>query len=1240
MKKYLSLSIAFVLMIVSSKAQVEIVSTGTSSAYTLTVPSSFALRNGIQITFKAHTTCVASPTLNVNGTGALTITKEGISSVLSAGDIKAGQVVTLAYDGTGWQMLTQIGNAVASSVSGTTNQVIKFTSATAGGNSQITDDGTNVGVGTTTPAVKFEVFNATNPQMRLKTTAGSGTVFDYSNTSFSILNYDNTPFYIGTGAGGVRMNIQANGDVGIGNGIFTPSAKLHVIGGARITNLVGPGTVVADAAGNLSIAAGGSITGSGTTNYVARWTPTGSQLGIGVLQDNGTNVLPSSNNVSDLGSSPTSWKNMYLDGRLYVLDVPWTSVTVNNTFIGIKGNESITSGLYNLAVGEGSGRAINTGFRNTAVGHRAGELFTGSSDNTLLGNLAGGLTSNLGSNNTLLGSYAGYGVTNTGSDNTFVGTNVGGNTTSGSLNTSIGSNSSYNTTTANNSVYVGYNAGQNVTTGSNNVFIGYNAGLTNATQRTNAIAIGYNATVNADNAMVLGGVGAGAVRVGIGTTTPAENLQISSTSSANISLVGVSTGSNKLYFGSTAFAYFGAVEYHNTNHSMNFWTNNTPNRIFIDINGNVGINNAAPGRRLDVIGDARISSLVGPGTVIADASGNLSVATGGTITGTGTTNYVAKWTPSGTQLGIGLIYDNNSVVGIGTGASPSASRLHVHSTSGNGNLRLTSASTGLLATDGFSVSNDGTTEVVMTQHENANWYFSTNGGSVAMTILPSTNVGVGTITPDAKFNVDGTWDLGTSNIVTGVFSGAIGSSNTVAGNRALAFGNFTSAANLGSMTFGDWGGGGPTVLTSSTSDQFSARFNGGYRFFTDGTLASTQAIYFSNVGKIGLGVPAPLEAIHAASTDTDFDLETYSTTESSSLHLKRGRGTVAAPTAPVANDYYGGVGFQAWNGASFQEGARIQGVVDGTPNATSMPGRIEFWTTPVGSNTAIERMEINNIGNVGIGSPAVANVDLYVTRSAANTGANNSTIFGIRPGVSGNATAGGTAWGFTGVDAAVKGSSGWGNTFSAGVAGYNYLADYTGVQVAGVIGVNSSNTAVYGALAYRNNNIDYAGYFSGNVTVTGTVAKGGGTFKIDHPLDPENKYLYHSFVESPDMMNIYNGNIITDANGIVEVILPDYFEALNMDFRYQLTVIGSFAQAIILEKVNGNKFKIKTDKPSIEVSWQVTGVRKDPFANKNRVIPEVEKDASDKGKYLHPEAYGLPFEKSIGGFKSESGIKK
>jgi hypothetical protein len=156
-----------------------------------------------------------------------------------------------------------------------------------------------------------------------------------------------------------------------------------------------------------------------------------------------------------------------------------------------------------------------------------------------------------------------------------------------------------------------------------------------------------------------------------------------------------------------------------------------------------------------------------------------------------------------------------------------------------------------------------------------------------------------------------------------------------------------------------------------------------------------------------------------------------------------------------------------------------------------------------------------------------------------------------------------------------------------------------------------------------------AGFFDGDVSVTGMLSKGGGSFKIDHPIDPENRYLSHSFVESPDMMNVYNGNVVTGENGEAEVTLPDYFEALNRDFRYQLTVIGTFAQAIVGEEIAGNRFKIRTSAPGVKVSWQVTGIRRDPFANKHRIKVEEVKPERERGYYLHPEALGQPEEKSV-----------
>ena len=150
-------------------------------------------------------------------------------------------------------------------------------------------------------------------------------------------------------------------------------------------------------------------------------------------------------------------------------------------------------------------------------------------------------------------------------------------------------------------------------------------------------------------------------------------------------------------------------------------------------------------------------------------------------------------------------------------------------------------------------------------------------------------------------------------------------------------------------------------------------------------------------------------------------------------------------------------------------------------------------------------------------------------------------------------------------------------------------------------------------------------HVAGDFTATGTKA-----FTIDHPLDPENKMLRHFAVESNEVMNSYSGNVTTGADGRAVVKLPDYFEAINKDFRYQLTVIGSFAQAIISKKINNNQFEIATSQPNIEVSWEVKGVRNDAYMQKEfRLKAEEMKPAGMKGKYFAPEAYNQPASKGM-----------
>ena len=252
------------------------------------------------------------------------------------------------------------------------------------------------------------------------------------------------------------------------------------------------------------------------------------------------------------------------------------------------------------------------------------------------------------------------------------------------------------------------------------------------------------------------------------------------------------------------------------------------------------------------------------------------------------------------------------------------------------------------------------------------------------------------------------------------------------------------------------------------------------------------------------------------------------------------------------------------------------------------------------------------VGVYGVGSEsssiAVVGHNTLGTGVVGSTGGSEPGVWGVSE--SGAGMLGETAKGYYGI---------YGHSPSgAGVAGES--------DGYGLLGKGHGN---YGVGIYATSDHWYAGDFQGNVHVNGTLSKSAGSFKIDHPLDPANKYLSHSFVESPDMMNIYNGNITTDLNGNATIFLPDWFEALNKDFRYQLTVIGEFSQAIVESKIQNNQFRVKTDKPNVEVSWQVTGIRKDAYAESYRIKVEELKPERERGKYLHPELYGQSKEMGI-----------
>lgn len=267
------------------------------------------------------------------------------------------------------------------------------------------------------------------------------------------------------------------------------------------------------------------------------------------------------------------------------------------------------------------------------------------------------------------------------------------------------------------------------------------------------------------------------------------------------------------------------------------------------------------------------------------------------------------------------------------------------------------------------------------------------------------------------------------------------------------------------------------------------------------------------------------------------------------------------------------------------------------------------------------RISITNSGPVGVGTQtpqAWFEVDAHAFEDAAHIDGWNAP--------SGSNTSGGFGLIATGGNSDPIGDSGTGGTAIIGTGG-------GGVGVPSFDGAGGVFTG--GNLSFNGDGVDgnagsgYAGNFTGDVVATGSFMGGQIVTRIDDPLDPANKFLVHSSLESSEMKNFYDGMVITDEQGEATVELPKWFETLNTDFRYQLTVIGQFAQAVVEREIQNHAFAIRTSLPNVKVSWQVTGVRQDAYAKTHPIVVEQEKDARLRGFYIHPELHGVQAERQI-----------
>ncbi len=527
--------------------------------------------------------------------------------------------------------------------------------------------------------------------------------------------------------------------------------------------------------------------------------------------------------------------------------------------------------------------------------------------------------------------------------------------------------------------------------------------------------------------------------------------------------------------------------------------------------------------------------------------------------------------------------------------------------------------------------------------ETFGWY---KGSNVNDIYNPNAgNVGIGTGSPTEKFDVNGNLKVRKNLLITDTL--AIGTTAPtqkldVAGNAKVR-NNFFVDGNVGIGTTtptnqlqvvdANTYGGFIKIGANSSAPGWNKKL-----LFGDGNFVSVGEsliddqmeltagnFYFKNnsgTGNVGIGISSPNASLSVArGNGTDGTAAFFGTTNTSHFNYSSNEDTYIRggknSSKLLLNDYGGQValgtattGNAQLNIVSSRTGGNANGlsINQGTTNTGNDSYGLYSYST--GSNLTNRGLkgETGGTGTVNMGGDF---------RAATVSAGKN---WGIQSWAEGSQTEnyGGKFDAFGGISSTVNQAV---HAFSTGTG------DSYGIYAEAQSSNNLSNA--YGIYAKATGGNGIAGYFVGNVAVLGSLSKSSGSFLIDHPQDPANKYLYHSFVESPDMMNIYNGNIVTGTNSEAVVELPGYFNALNKDYRYQLTVIGQPAQVWVHEEIKNNRFVIKSDKPNVKISWQVTGIRQDAWANEHRIIPEVEKEAKNKGKYLTPEVFKQPKEKAI-----------